>query len=428
MSPTFASLSINNYRVFAAGALISNTGTWMGRVAQDWLVLTELTPHSSVALGIVTGLQFAPLVLFAPLSGVITDRFPKRRILFVTQSALALTSLLTGVLVVTGAVQLWHIYLLAFAQGVATALDNPARQTFVSEMVPHDSLSNAVGLNSASFNGARLIGPGVAGLVIAAFSTGPAFFINGLSFMAVVLALSRMRPGELRPSPRQRGRGQIREGLRYVRGRPDIVLIMALVFVLGTFGMNFQMTTALMATAVFHKGAGGYGLLGSIMAIGSLSAALLSARRQNPRLRILLVALGAFVVASAAAALAPTYIWFAVLLIPVGLSALTVITTATSMVQLSVDPAMRGRVMALYMAVFMGGTPLGSPLIGWIGSAWGPRWTILVGSIATGLAVLGAALYLVRSENVRVTFDRNERPRLRVTRGEVIDVVPEMTR
>jgi len=428
MSPTFASLSIYNYRLFAAGALISNTGTWMGRVAQDWLVLTVLTPNSSVALGIVTGLQFAPLVLFAPLAGVITDRFAKRRILFITQTAQALISLFTGVLVVTGSVQLWHIYVLAFAQGVATALDNPARQTFVSEMVPYDSLSNAVGLNSASFNGARLIGPGVAGLVIAAFSTGPAFFINGVSFMAVVLALSRMRPGELRPSPRQRGRGQIREGLRYVRGRPDIMLIMALVFVLGTFGMNFQMTTALMATAVFHKGAGGYGLLGSIMAVGSLSAALLSARRENPRLRILMVALSAFVVASAAAALAPSYIWFAVLLIPVGLSALTVITTATAMVQLSVDPAMRGRVMALYMAVFMGGTPFGSPLIGWIGSAWGPRWTILVGSIATGLAVLGAALYLVRSENVRVTFDRHERPRLRVTRGEIIDVVPEMTR
>ncbi|MEO8556029.1 MAG: MFS transporter [Actinomycetota bacterium] len=428
MSPTFSSLSIYNYRLFAAGALISNTGTWMGRVAQDWLVLTVLTDNSSVALGIVTGLQFAPLVLFAPLAGVITDRFAKRRILFVTQTAQALLSLLTGVLVVTGSVQLWHIYLLAFAQGVATALDNPARQTFVSEMVPYESLSNAVGLNSASFNGARLIGPGVAGLVIAAFSTGPAFFINGLSFVAVILALSRMRPGELRPSPRQRGKGQIREGLRYVRGRPDIMLIMALVFVLGTFGMNFQMTTALMATAVFHKGAGGYGLLGSIMAIGSLSAALLSARRQNPRLRILLVSLAAFVVASAAAALAPTYIWFAVLLIPVGLSALTVITTATAMVQLSVDPAMRGRVMALYMAVFMGGTPLGSPLIGWIGSAWGPRWTILVGSIATGLAVLGASAYLVRSENVRVTFDRHERPRLRVTRGDIIDVVPELTR
>jgi len=427
MSPTFASLSIYNYRLFAAGALISNTGTWMGRVAQDWLVLTELTPNSSVALGIVTGLQFAPLVLFAPLAGVIADRFPKRRILFVTQSAMALTSLLTGVLVITGAVQLWQIYLLAFAQGVATALDNPTRQTFVSEMVPRDSLSNAVGLNSASFNAARLIGPGLAGLVIAAFSTGPAFFINTLSFVAVLLALARMRPGELSPSPRLRGKGQIREGIRYVRGRPDLVLIMALVFVLGSFGMNFQMTTALMATAVFHKGPGAYGLLGSIMAIGSLSAALLSARRQNPRLYILLVALSAFVVASAAAALAPSYIWFAVLLIPVGLSALTVITTATSMVQLSVDPAMRGRVMALYMAVFMGGTPLAAPLIGWIGSAWGPRWTILVGSIATALAVVGATLYLVRSEKVRVTFHRQARPRLRVTRGEIIEPVPELT-
>ncbi len=432
MSPTFASLSIYNYRLFAVGALVSNTGTWMGRVAQDWLVLTELAPSTSVAppvaLGIVTGLQFAPLALFAPVGGMIADRFPKRRILFATQSAMALTSLLTGVLVATGAVQLWHIYLLAFIQGVATALDNPARQTFVSEMVPHESLSNAVGLNSASFNGARLIGPGLAGLVIAAFGTGPAFFLNTLSFMGVLFALARMRPGELNITPRQRGKGQIREGVRYVRGRPDIVLIMALVFVLGTFGMNFQMTTALMATAVFGKGAGGYGLLGSIMAVGSLSAALLSARRPNPRLRVLLVAYGAFAVASAAAALAPSYIWFAVLLIPVGLTALTVITTATAMVQLSVDPALRGRVMALYLAVFMGGTPLGSPLVGWIGSAWGPRWTILIGSITTGLAVLVAMLYVVRSENVRVRYQRTERPRLRITRGEIIETVPELAR
>jgi len=426
MSPTFASLSIYNYRIFAAGALISNTGTWMGRVAQDWLVLTELTPHSSVALGIVTGLQFAPLAIFAPVSGMIADRFPKRRILFATQSALALTSLLTGVLVVTGAVQLWHIYLLAFVQGVAAALDNPARQTFVSEMVPHESLSNAVGLNSASFNAARLIGPGVAGLVIAGFGTGPAFFLNTLSFVAVLFALSRMRPAELNVTPRHRGKGQIREGLRYVRGRPDIILIMALVFVLGTFGMNFQMTTALMATTVFHKGPGAYGLLGSIMAVGSLSAALLSARRPNPRLRILLIAFAAFSVASAAAALAPSYVWFAVLLIPVGLTALTVLTTANSMVQLSVDPAMRGRVMALYMAVFMGGTPLGSPLIGWIGQAWGPRWTILVGSVATGLAVLAAMLYLMRSEEMHVRYHPRQWPRLSFVREEVSEPVPEV--
>jgi MFS family permease len=425
MSPTFSSLRIYNYRVYAAGALISNTGTWMGRVAQDWLVLTQLTPHSSVALGVVTGLQFAPLALFAPIGGMITDLFPKRRILFATQSALALTSLLTGILVVTGAVQLWHIFLLAFVQGVATALDNPARQTFVSEMVPHESLSNAVGLNSASFNGARLIGPGVAGLVIAAFHTGPAFFVNTLSFVAVLFALWRMRPDELNPSPRRRGKGQIREGLRYVRGRHDIILIMALVFVLGTFGMNFQMTTALMATAVFHKGAGAYGLLGSIMAVGSLSAALLSARRPHPRLRVILVAFAAFSVASATLALAPSYDWFAVLLIPVGLSALTVLTTANSIVQLSVAPAMRGRVMALYMAVFMGGTPLGAPLIGWIGSAWGPRWTILIGSVATGLAILAAMLYLVRSEDMHVSYHRH-RPRLSVSRGEISEPVPEV--
>lgn len=426
MSPTFASLSIYNYRVFAVGALISNTGTWMGRVAQDWLVLTELTPHSSVALGVVTGLQFAPLALFAPVSGMIADRYPKRRILFATQSALALTSLLTGVLVVTGAVQLWHIFLLAFIQGVAAALDNPARQTFVSEMVPHESLSNAVGLNSASFNAGRLIGPGLAGLVIAWVGTGPAFFLNTVSFVAVLLALARMRPGELNITPRHRGKGQIREGLRYVRGRPDIILIMGLVFVIGTFGMNFQMTTALMATAVFHKGAGAYGLLGSIMAIGSLSAALMSARRPNPRLRVLLAAYAAFAVAGAALALAPTYEAFAVLLIPVGLTALTVLTTANSMVQLSVAPALRGRVMALYMAVFMGGTPLGSPLIGWIGSAWGPRWTILVGSVATGLAVLGAMLYLVRSEDMHLRYHHQHRPRFTVIRGEISEPVPEV--
>jgi MFS family permease len=357
---------------------------------------------------------------------MVADRFPKRRILFVTQSALALTSLLTGILVVTGAVELWQIYLLAFIQGVATALDNPARQTFVAEMVPHESLSNAVGLNSASFNAARLIGPGVAGLVIAAVDTGPAFFVNTFSFVAVLVALSRMRAGELITIPRPRGKGQIGEGLRYVRGRPDIILIMALVFVLGTFGMNFQMTTALMATAVFAKGAGAYGLLGSIMAVGSLSAALMSARRPNPRLRVLLASYAAFAVASTAAALAPTYNWFAILLIPVGLAALTVLTTANSMVQLSVDPAMRGRVMALYMAVFMGGTPLGSPVIGWIGSAWGPRWTILVGSVATALAVSAAMLYLVRSEDMHLRYHYRHRPRWSVIRGEIGEPVPEV--
>jgi MFS family permease len=426
MSPTFSSLSIYNYRVYFAGALVSNVGTWMGRVAQDWLVLTQLTDHDPIALGVVTGLQFAPMVLLAPWAGMVADRFRKRRILFVTQSMLAVTSLLTGVLVVTGVVELWHVYLLALLQGLATAIDNPARQTFVSEMVPRTSLANAVSLNSASFNAARILGPGVAGLVIAAVGTGPAFFVNTLSFVAVLLALTQMKTELLRPAPRSRGKGQIRDGLRYVRRRPDIILIMVLVFVLGTFGMNFQLTTALMATQQFHKGAGEYGLLGSIMAIGSLSAALMSARRPRPRLRILLVALAGFVVSSGAAAVAPSYLWFAVLLVPVGLSALTVLTSANSMVQLGVDAHMRGRVMALYMAIFMGGTPLGAPLIGWIGATWGPRWTILVGTIAVALALVGATIYLMRSESLSIRYQLHARPHVLVTRDAPSEPVPEV--
>jgi MFS family permease len=426
MSPTFSSLSIYNYRVYFAGALVSNVGTWMGRVAQDWLVLTQLTDHDPIALGVVTGLQFAPMVLLAPWAGMVADRFRKRRILFVTQSMLAVTSLLTGVLVVTGVVELWHVYLLALLQGLATAIDNPARQTFVSEMVPRTSLANAVSLNSASFNAARILGPGVAGLVIAAVGTGPAFFVNTLSFVAVLLALTQMKTELLRPAPRSRGKGQIRDGLRYVRGRPDLILIMVLVFVLGTFGMNFQLTTALMATQQFHKGAGEYGLLGSIMAIGSLSAALMSARRPRPRLRILLVALAGFVASSGAAAVAPSYLWFAVLLVPVGLSALTVLTSANSMVQLGVDAHMRGRVMALYMAIFMGGTPLGAPLIGWIGATWGPRWTILVGTIAVALALVGATIYLMRSESLSIRYQLHARPHVLVTRDVPSESVSEV--
>ena len=256
MSPTFHSLSIPNYRIYASGAIVSNVGTWMGRVAQDWLVLTVLTDHSSTALGIVTGLQFLPFLILAPFAGMLVDRFPKRRILFLTQTALLATALLLAVLTATGVVELWHVYALAFVQGVATAVDNPARQTFVSEMVDTEHLPNAVALNSASFNLGRLVGPAVAGLVIAWFGIAPALYINAGTFVFVLVALLRMNTSLLTPSPRARGKGQIREGLRYVKGRPDLVLIMALVFVLGTFGMNFQLTMALMATKVFDKGPG----------------------------------------------------------------------------------------------------------------------------------------------------------------------------
>lgn len=407
MSPTFASLSIYNYRVYALGAIVSNVGTWMGRVAQDWLVLTELTDHDSTALGIVTGLQFAPVVLLAPLAGSFADRFDKRKLLALSQTSLAITAALLAVLVLTDVAQLWHVYVLAGLQGVATALDNPTRQAFVSEMVPPDKLSNAVGLNSASFNGARLVGPAIAGLLIAAVGTGFTLVINAFSFIAVLGALAMMHGAELTRPPRGKGRGGVREGLAYVRQRSDIKLLLFVVFMLGTFGMNFQITIALMSTSIFGRGASEYGLLSSVMAIGSLAAALMSARRPKPRLRVLFTALIGFTVFSAAAGLAPTFWFFGLMLIPTGLCALTVVTTANAAVQLSVSPQMRGRVMALYMAIFLGGTPLGAPMIGWIGDAWGPRWTILVGSLAVGLAAFAAILYVMRTDRLTVTLERH---------------------
>ncbi len=415
MSPTFTSLEVRNYRIWAAGALVSNIGTWMGRVGQDWLVLTVLTAGSATALGIVTGLQFLPFLLLAPWAGLIADRFPKRRTLLATQSLLAVSSLLLGVLAVTGTAQLWHVYAIALFQGVTTAIDNPARQAFVSEMVPSDSLSNAVALNSASFNAGRLVGPGVAGLVIAWWGTGEALLLNTVTFLFVIVALLRLRVGELRPAPLVRARGGIRQGFRYVRERRDIQLVMLLVFVLGTFGMNFQLTMALMATKVFDKGAGEFGLLGSIMAIGSLTAALLSARRRTPRLRVLLLALVGFTISAALAAAAPTYWLFAAALVPVGLTALTALTTANAMVQTRVAAEMRGRVMALYMAIFMGGTPVGAPLIGWIAEQFGPRWTIGIGAVAVGLVLVAVSVWLARVENVRVSYESQRRPRVRVT-------------
>ena len=404
MTPTFRSFVERNYRFLFVGGLVNNIGTWMGRTAQSWLVLTVLTDHDATALGIVTALQFLPALLLAPWAGLVADRFGKRQILTGAQVAMGLVQLTIGVLVLSGHAQLGLVYGLTFAYGVAAALDAPARQAFVSEVVGPELLSNAVGLNSASFNTARLIGPGLAGLLIALVGTGWVFVIDALSVVAIIVSLWRMDARRLLPAPRARGRGGIREGLVYVARRPDILLIFAVIFVHGTFAMNFQMTTALMATTVYAKGPGEYGILGSIMAIGSLAAALLAAQRAQPRLRLVLGGLAAFVLASTAAALAPTYWTFAFLLVPVGLSAMTILPTANSIVQLSVEPEMRGRVMSLYLAIFMGGTPLGAPLIGWIGATYGARWTILVGSVADLLVLIAVGAYLVlrrRREGLR---------------------------
>jgi MFS family permease len=366
----------------------------MQRVAQDWLVL-HLPGNSGTELGITTGLQFLPILILSPYAGLVADRFPKRRLLQVTQLMLAVPALLLAVLAVTGVVETWHVYALAFVFGVGAAFDGPARQSFVSEIVEPAMLTNAVGLNSASFNAARIVGPGVAGLMIAALgggaeATGWVIGINALSYGAVIWSLQRMRVADLdTPEPAARGKGMIRDGMRYVRSRPDLMLVLAIVFFAGTFGLNFQMTSALMATDVYGKGAGEYGLLGSTMAIGSLAGALLAARRGRPRHRLVIGAAVAFGVAEMLAGLLPTYLTFALWTPVLGLTALTMITAANATVQLSVGPMMRGRVMALYMMIFMGGTPVGAPIVGWIGETFGARWTLIGGG---GMTVLGTLL------------------------------------
>ncbi|MGZ4501608.1 MAG: MFS transporter [Nocardioidaceae bacterium] len=411
MSPTFRALKNHNYRLYAAGGVVSNTGTWMQRVAQDWLVVT-LTHGSgdvSIALGITTGLQFLPILLFSAYAGVVADRFPKRRMLQYTQAFMGLTALVLGLLAVTGVAHTWQVFVLAFVFGVGTAFDAPARQSFVSEMVAPDELSNAVGLNSASFNMARVVGPAVAGVLIAVLgqgvrATGVVILLNAVSYLAVIYALQRMRAGELdSPELAKRAKGMVRDGLRYVRGRPDLMLILAIVFFAGTFGMNFQMTSALMATQVYHKGAGEYGLLGTTMAIGSLSGALLAARRAGrPRHRLVIVAGVAFGAVEIVSGLMPSYATFAVVTPLLGLTVLTMITAANTSVQLSVAPAMRGRVMALYMMIFQGGTPLGAPIVGWVGNTFGARWTLLGGGAMTIAGILLAVVVFARFQARRV--------------------------
>jgi MFS family permease len=403
LSPTFRALSNHNYRLYAAGAVVSNTGTWMQRVAQDWLVL-QLTNLNGSALGITTGLQFLPILLLSPYAGLVADRFPKRRLLQVTQLMMALPALLLGVLALTGMAQTWEVYIIAFVFGIGTAFDGPARQSFVSEMVGPEDLTNAIGINSASFNAARIVGPAVAGGLIAAFgsgvaATGGVIVLNALSYGAVVFVLQRMRADELdTPEPAGHAKGMIRDGLRYVRSRPDIMLILTIVFFAGTFGLNFQMTSALMATHVFHKGAGEYGILGTTMAIGSLTGALLAARRQGrPRHRLVVAGAVAFGLAEVVGGLAPSYLTFAVWTPVLGITALTMITAANTSVQLSVSPAMRGRVMALYMMIFMGGTPVGAPIVGWVGDTLGARWTLIGGGAATVLGTLLAVALFSRA-------------------------------
>ena len=424
---TFRALAVRNYRLYAAGALVSNVGTWMQRVGQDWLVL-QLSGGSGAALGITTGLQFLPMLVLSPVAGLLADRFPKQRVLIGTQIAMAVPAGVLGVLAISGLAQTWHVYVLALLFGIGTAFDAPARQSFVVEMVGREDLTNAVGLNSASFNLARIVGPAVAGGLIALLGSGPeatgwVIVANGVSYLGVVGSMLLMRTDELTPAAVvSNGKGGIREGWRYVRGRPDLVLVLTVVFFVGTFGLNFQLTSALMATTVFHKGAGAYGLLSSVMAIGSLAGALLAASRGRPTLRLVVGAAVAFCLVEIVAGMLPSYLVFTIWLPLLGLTALTVITAANATMQLAVVPEMRGRVAALYMMIFMGGTPVGAPIIGWVGEVFGARWTLIGGGAVALLGTLVAtAAYAWRHDLVvRAHFGRH--PGLDVLTREQRDV------
>jgi MFS family permease len=402
----FSSLKVFNYRLWFGGALVSNTGTWMQSTAQDWLVLTHLTNHNATALGVTMALQFLPPILMIPITGLIADRYDRRRMLMLTQASLGTLGLALGILVVTNLVQLWMVWGFALLLGIVQAIDAPIRQSFVSELVPGSKLTNAVSLNSASFNGARLIGPAVAGVLIASVGTGWVFLINAATFLAVLTSLKFIRVGQLQSKPKiPRAKGQIKEGFRYVKGRPDLVVIFVMIFIIGTFGMNFPIYTSTMATGAFGVGASGFGLLTSAVAVGSLAGALLSARRERPRMRVLVLAAAAFGVTLTVAALMPTYWSFAAVLVVVGLSSITLMTTANGIVQLSAAPEVRGRVMALYMAIFTGGTPIGAPIVGWVANTFGPREAIGVGAAAGFVAAGVAITWMIRSQHLRLRHD-----------------------
>lgn len=405
MKNTFQSLRNPNYRIWAAGALVSNIGSWMQRTAQDWIVLTELTDRNATAVGIVMGLQFGPQILLLPLTGYAADHLDRRKLLFCTQAAMGVLALVLGLLVVTEQVRLWHVNVLAFLLGCASAFDSPARQTFVAELVDPRFLSNAIALNSTSFNAARMIGPAAAGVLIASVGTGWVFLLNALSFVAVLFSLTFLRTRTLQPARHAgRARGSLLDGFRYVLGRPDLKTILLMLFLISTFGLNFSIYISTMAVTVFHAGASEYGWLTSMMAAGSVIGALMTAARAQQSIAVLLAGAALFGIGCAAAALMTNYWLFGVALVILGFAAQTVTTSTNSLVQTSTDPAMRGRVIAILLAIALGGTPIGAPIVGWIADIFGPRWALGVGAASGLLAAAVAVIYLARR---RISDDRS---------------------
>ena len=395
-----------NFRIFFAANSISNIGTWAQRVAQDWLVL-QLT-HSGRDLGLVTGLQFLPSLVLSLYGGSLADRFNKRKLLLLTNIGGGLTSLILGTLVISHHVQLWHVYLLALSLGAFGAIDAPVRQAFNSEIVGKSDVANAISLNSANFNAGRLVGPGLSGLLIAWFGTGPSFMLNAASYLFVIAGLLFMKESDLHIEVEPQSKAAIRDALKYIKTRPDIIAVMVTVFFTATFGLNFQIFNALMATTIFHKGAASYGGLGSILAIGSLAGALLSAKldkRRSPRFIMFFAA--AFGSSEIVLSSAPSYATYALLLPVCGMLALTTLIAANSYVQTTTDPEMRGRVMGLYLMVFLGGTPFGSPLLGWLSTQIGIREALAICGLFTVIpALLGYWRFVKKKSQGQISYFR----------------------
>lgn len=397
MSRTFHSFVHFNFRLIFVAALFSSTGMWLQVFAQDWLVLTELTDYDATAVGAITAIQFLPQLFFAPWAGLVADRVNRRRLLQFAQVSGGLLSLCLGTLIVSGWVQLWHVYAMAFILGTLGAFEGPARMAFVSEVVPRSSLPNAVGLNSMAFHSARMIGPAAAGFIIDWVGTGWVFLLAGCLYVFPPVAFALIRTSELIPRETlKKQKGQIREGIRYVRQRTEIKIVLLVVAIVAGLGLNLQMTSAFMATEVYQKAASEYGIFGTFIAIGAVFGSVMAARRTTPRLRTVIGAAGAFGVAETLLGLAPTFNGFIVLAIPVGFLSLTLITSANVYVQFAAEEQIRGRVLALYGMVFLGVSPVCAPFIGWVAEVFGARWSILAGSLSCIAVSIVAAAWAYR--------------------------------